>query len=117
MQFIDIVRFTLQSLLAQRMRSALTTLGIAIGITAVILLTSIGAGVNQYIVEQFTQFGTNTIAVQPGKAHTLGISAGIFNSVRPLSLQDAEALKRAPYVLHSVPAVSGSATIEARGRE
>jgi len=117
MQFIDIVRFTLQSLLAHRMRSALTTLGIGIGITAVILLTSIGAGVNQYIVEQFTQFGTNTIAVQPGKAHTLGISAGIFNSVRPLSLQDAEALKRVPYVLHSVPAVSGSATIEARGRE
>ena len=78
MQFIDIVRFTLQSLLAKRMRSALTTLGIAIGITAVILLTSIGAGVNQYIVEQFTQFGTNTIAVQPGKAHTLGISAGAY---------------------------------------
>jgi putative ABC transport system permease protein len=99
------------------MRSILTALGIGIGVTAVVLLTSIGAGVNQYIVEQFTQFGTNTIAVQPGKANTLGISAGVFNSVRPLSLQDAEALRRAPYVLHSVPAVSGGATVEARGRE
>jgi len=113
----DIIRFTSQSVLAHRMRSALTALGIGIGVTAVVLLTSIGEGINQYVVEQFTQFGTNTIGVQPGKANTMGISAGIFNSVRPLSLQDAEALKRAPYVLHSVPAVSGSASVEARGRE
>ena len=113
----DIIRFTGQSVLAHRMRSGLTALGIGIGVTAVVLLTSIGEGINQYIVEQFTQFGTNTIGVQPGKASTLGISAGVFNSVRPLSLQDAEALKRAPYVLHSVPAVSGAASVEARGRE
>jgi putative ABC transport system permease protein len=113
----DIVRFTGQSVLAHRMRSGLTALGIGIGVTAVVLLTSIGEGINQYIVEQFTQFGTNTIGIQPGKANTLGISAGVFNSVRPLSLQDAEALKRAPYALHSVPVVSGSASVEARGRE
>ncbi len=113
----DIIRFTTRSVLAQPMRSSLTALGIGIGVTAVVLLTSIGAGVNQYIVEQFTQFGTNTIAVQPGKATTFGISAGVLNSVRPLSLQDAVALERAPYVLHSVPAVSGAASVKARGRE
>lgn len=113
----DIVRFTTQSVLAHRMRSGLTALGIGIGVTAVVLLTSIGEGLNRYVVEQFTQFGTTTLAVQPGKANTLGVSAGVYNSVRPLSLQDAEALKRAPYVLHSVPAVSGIASIEARGRE
>lgn len=113
----DVIRFTAQSVLAQRMRSALTALGLGIGVAAVVLLTSIGAGINLYIVEQFTQFGTNTIAVQPGKASTFGISAGVLNSVRPLSLQDAEALKRAPYVLHSVPAVSGAASVKARGRE
>ena len=113
----DVIRFTAQSVLAQRMRSALTALGLGIGVTAVVLLTSIGAGINLYIVEQFTQFGTNTIAVQPGKASTFGISAGVLNSVRPLSLQDAEALKRAPYLLHSVPAVSGAASVKARGRE
>jgi putative ABC transport system permease protein len=113
----DIVRFTAQSVLSHRTRSGLTALGIGIGVTAVVLLTSIGQGINRYIVEQFTQFGTNTIAVQPGKANTMGISAGVFNSVRPLSLQDAEALRRAPFVLHSVPAVSGGASIEARGLE
>ena len=113
----DIVRFTAQSVLAQRMRSVLTSMGIGIGVTAVVLLTSIGQGFNQYIVEEFTQFGTNTIAIQPGKANTFGVSAGIFNSVRPLSLADSEALLRAPYVLHSVPVVSGIGSVEARGRE
>lgn len=113
----DIIFFTARSVLAQRMRSGLTALGIGIGVTAVVLLTSIGSGVNRYIVEQFTQFGTNTIAVQPGKASTFGISAGVLNSVRPLSLQDAVALERAPYVLHAVPAVSGAASVKARGRE
>lgn len=99
------------------MRSTLTALGIGIGVTAVVLLTSIGEGVNRYVIDQFTQFGTNTIGIQPGKASTFGISASVFNSTRPLSLDDAEALARAPYVLHSVPVVSGTASIEARGRE
>jgi len=113
----DFLRFTGRSVVAHRMRSILTALGIAIGVMAVVLLTAIGEGVNRYVMEQFTQFGTTTIAVQPGKANTFGISAGVFNSVRPLSLQDAEALQRAPYVLHSVPVVSGSASVEYAGRE
>lgn len=113
----DVAGFTIRSVLAYRMRSGLTALGIAVGVTAVVLLTSIGEGLNQYVVEQFTQFGTSTIAVNPGKATTFGMSPGVLNSVRPLSLEDAEALRRARYVLHSVPAVSGSATVEANGRQ
>lgn len=113
----DLMFLTLQSIAAHRMRSTLTALGIGIGVTAVVLLTSIGEGVNQYVINQFTQFGTTTLAIQPGKANTLGVSAAVFNSIRPLSLADAEAVERAPHVLHSVPVVSGSASIEARGRE
>lgn len=113
----DLLKFTTQAILSHRMRSGLTGLGIAIGVTAVVLLTAIGEGVNRFVVEQFTQFGTTTIAVQPGKANTLGVTPGVFNSVRPLSLADAVALERAPYVLHSVPAVSGSGSVEANGRE
>jgi putative ABC transport system permease protein len=113
----DLVRLTLQSIVAHRMRSILTALGIGIGVTAVVLLTSSGEGVHRYVIDQFTQFGTNTIGIQPGRMNTFGISAGVFNSTRPLSLADAEALRRAPYVLNAVPVVSGSASIEARGRE
>ena len=117
MQTRDLFRLTLQSIVAHRMRSTLTALGIGIGVTAVVLLTSIGEGVNRYVIDQFTQFGTTTLAIQPGKANTLGVSAAVFNSIRPLSLADAEAIERAPHVLHSVPMVSGSGSIEAMGRE
>jgi putative ABC transport system permease protein len=117
MHSADFVRFTSRSIIAHRLRSTLTALGIGIGVTAVVLLTSIGEGVNRYVVDQFTQFGTTTLGIQPGKANTLGVSPGVINSVRPLSLEDAEALQRAPFVLHSVPAVSGSASVEAHGRE
>jgi putative ABC transport system permease protein len=117
MQNIDFIRFTARSIVAHRMRSILTALGIGIGVMAVVLLTSIGEGINRYVVDQFTQFGTTTLGIQPGKASTFGISAGVFNSVRPLSLDDAEAIARAPYVLNSVPVVSGNASVEAEGRE
>lgn len=117
MRTADFARLIAQSIAAHRMRSILTALGIGIGVTAVVLLTSIGEGVNRYVVEQFTQFGTTTLAIQPGKASTFGVSPGVINSVRPLSLADAAALTRAPHVLHSVPLVTGSASIEANGRE
>ena len=113
----DFIRLIAQSVAAHRMRSTLTALGIGIGVTAVVLLTSIGEGLNRYVVEQFTQFGTTTLAVQPGKTSTFGISPGVLNSVRPLSLEDAEAIARAPHVLHAVPLVTGNASIEANGRE
>jgi putative ABC transport system permease protein len=113
----DFVRVIAQSVAAHRMRSTLTALGIGIGVTAVVLLTSIGEGLNRYMVDQFTQFGTTTLAVQPGKSSTFGVAPGVLNSVRPLSLADAEAIARAPHVLHSVPIVVGSGSVEANGRE
>jgi putative ABC transport system permease protein len=113
----DFVRLISQSVSAHRMRSGLTALGIGIGVTAVVLLTSIGEGLNHYIVDQFTQFGTTTLAVQPGKSSTFGVAPGVLNSTRPLSLADAEAIARAPHVLHSVPIVTGSGSIEGNGRE
>ncbi len=62
MRSSDFVRLIGQSVAAHRMRSVLTALGIGIGVTAVVLLTSIGEGLNRYMVEQFTQFGTTTLA-------------------------------------------------------
>lgn len=105
------------SIAAHRLRSVLTALGIGIGVTAVVLLTSIGEGLNTYIVEQFTQFGTTTVQIQPGKSSTFGFSPGVLNSVRPLSLADAEALRAVPHVLASVPVVAGNASVEGNGRE
>ncbi len=116
MQFADLIRLTTSSFLAYRMRSFLTALGIAIGITAVILLTSIGDGLHQFVLAEFSQFGTNIITVQPGKTQTQGGSVGIFGSVRALTLEDADALRQLPYVEAINPAVMGNAELRANGK-
>jgi putative ABC transport system permease protein len=93
-------------------------LGIAIGIAAVILLTSIGEGTRAYIVAQTTQFGTNIIAVNPGRTKTLGIPGVLGGTTRKLTIDDAEALERIPGVEVVVPTVMGNARVQAgeRGR-
>ena len=106
------VRLATRAVTAHRLRSALTTLGIAIGIFAVVLLTSIGEGIHRFVMSEFTQFGTNIIGINPGKATTMGASIGVFGSVRPLSIDDAEALRRLPYVEGVVTMVQGNAEIE-----
>ena len=105
-------RLATRAVTAHRLRSALTTLGIAIGIFAVVLLTSIGEGIHRFVMSEFTQFGTNIIGINPGKATTMGASIGVFGSVRPLSIDDAEALRRLPYVEGVVTMVQGNAEIK-----
>ena len=112
MRTADMARLATRAVTAHRLRSALTTLGIAIGIFAVVLLTSIGEGIHRFVMSEFTQFGTNIIAINPGKATTMGASIGVFGSVRPLSIDDAEALRRLPYVAGVVTMVQGNAEIK-----
>ncbi|MCW9025274.1 MAG: ABC transporter permease [Gammaproteobacteria bacterium] len=112
----DFFRLTSSSLIAHRMRSFLTTLGIAVGIAAVVLLTSIGEGVHQFVLSEFTQFGTTLVAINPGKATTSGVSMGVFGTERPLTIEDAQALKRLPYALAVVPFVQGNAEVESGNR-
>jgi putative ABC transport system permease protein len=116
MAWADFVRFTVASLAAHRLRTLLTALGIAVGIAAVILLTSIGEGLHRFVVAEFTQFGTNLISVTPGRIQTHGASLGSVNTVRPLSIEDAIALRRGPHVLVADPVVQGNAEVEYIGR-
>jgi putative ABC transport system permease protein len=109
----DLLRLALGALRAHRLRSFLSMLGIAIGVAAVILLTSIGEGTRVYIVSQFTQFGTNILAVNPGKAKTLGIPGVLGGTTHKLTIDDAEALARIPGVETVVPVTMGNARVEA----
>ena len=112
----DLFRFSFASAISHRLRSGLTALGIGIGVTAVVLLTSIGEGLEHYLLEEFTQFGTNIISVAPGKATTFGASAATFNTTRPLSLGDVEALNRVPFITGTTGTVQGNAEVEGNGR-
>ncbi len=111
----DLSRLTLGAVIGQRMRSLLTALGITVGIAAVMLLTSLGEGVRGYVVNEFSQFGTNLIVVTPGRTTTLGTSAAVISNVRPLSLEDAYALEQLPQVQAVVPEVAGNAEVQHRG--
>ncbi|MBI4483219.1 MAG: ABC transporter permease [Acidobacteria bacterium] len=112
----DFVRLTTGSLRSHPMRSFLAALGIAVGIAAVILLTSIGEGIHQFVLAEFTQFGTNLMIVGPGRVITAGTPIGVFGTVRPLTIEDAEALRRGPYVQVTNPTVEGNAEIAAGGK-
>jgi len=116
MRLPDLLRLSLGALTYHPGRSLLSALGIAVGVAAVILLTALGEGLHQFVLSEFTQFGTNLIAVSPGKTKTHGGSVGMFGSVRPLSLDDAQALRLVPRVLSSGPIVQGNAEVQALGR-
>jgi putative ABC transport system permease protein len=109
----DFTAYTLGALRAQRGRSLLTVLGIAIGVAAVVLLTAIGEGVHRFVLAEFTQFGSNLISIAPGKTNTMGLSGAVVSNVRPLALADAAALARVPGVIAVGPMVQGNAAVEA----
>ena len=112
----DFSKLSFSAVATQRLRSMLTILGIAVGIGAVVLLTSIGEGIHRFVLAEFTQFGTTIIGINPGKATTFGTPLGIMGTVRPLSINDAEALRRVPYARAVVPATQGNAEVKAGDR-
>ena len=112
----DFARLVLGSLRAHRLRTVLASLGIAVGIAAVILLTSIGQGVRDFVLSEFSEFGTNVIVVFPGRVQTAGMSLGVFGTVRPLTIEDAAAVRRVRHVSFTNPTTDGNAEIRHAGK-
>lgn len=113
MTLTDFFRFSAAAVVAHRLRSLLTTLGIVIGIASVMLLTSLGQGARDFITSEFSQFGTNLLQINPGKTMTGGLPTPMGSTVRKLTIDDAEAIRRAPYVERVVPVAFGQARVEA----
>ncbi|MCH7666458.1 MAG: ABC transporter permease [Acidobacteria bacterium] len=113
---LELIRLAAKAIVSHRLRSVLSMIGIAIGVAAVILLTSLGEGTRRYMVEQFSQFGTNIIAINPGKVTTGGLPGVLGGTTHKLTLDDAEALRRIPGVEHVVPFSLGMARVETGGR-
>jgi len=119
MRVVDLMRLSWGAVTGHRLRSALTMLGIAIGIASVILLTSIGEGIRVYVLSEFTQFGTNLIGINPGKSNTSGGNpTAMAGTIRKLTIEDAEALRRISQVEATMPVAFGNARVEhgERGR-
>lgn len=116
MRAADYIRLTTGTLRSHRLRTSLAILGIAVGVAAVILLTSIGQGLRDFVMFQFTKFGSNVIIVFPGRIQTAGSTIGVFGTVRPLTIDDAVAVRRAPHVLATNPTTDGNAEVRYKGR-
>lgn len=117
MNNLDLLKLALSSIVSHKQRSLLTALGLIIGIAAVVILTSIGRGIHQFVLAEFTQFGTHLIAVYPGKTTTFGLSGATISTVRPLSAADAESLAKLESVLAAMPVVQGNASIESNNKQ
>src|SRR2546430_12245629 len=106
MNLYEALRMAANGLLANRLRSALTMLGILIGVTAVILLVAVGNGASVQINNQIQALGANVIYVYPSNARgSGGVSQG-FGTGQSLTQEDVDALnnrQQAPDVVAAIP--------------
>ncbi|HKA14583.1 MAG TPA: ABC transporter permease [Myxococcota bacterium] len=103
MTLADLVLLALRALRRNALRSALTMLGIVIGVGAVIAMVTMGAGVTQQVGESLSRLGTNLILVRPGEA-----GAGARAEAAPFGAADADAIAR------EVPEAQAVAPVESR---
>ena len=115
-EFTDLMRLSSGAMVGHPLRSILSMLGIAIGVAAVIMLTSLGEGARRYMVAEFSQFGTNVLAVNPGKTETHGIPGAFGGTTQKLTIDDSEALAKIPILDAVVPVAIGQARVEGGGR-
>ncbi|MDI1364517.1 MAG: ABC transporter permease [bacterium] len=118
MRRIDLIGFAAGAIAAHPMRSALTSLGVVIGVAAVVMMTSIGLGAQQRVTQAIGGLGSNILIIRPGAARAPGggfVSQGA-GSGQSLSDGDAQAiLAQIEDVTAVAPAVNGSAQMAADG--
>ncbi len=109
----DLVALATDAPRRHTLRTALSVVGIAIGVAAVVVLTSLGEAAREYVVHQFVGLGTNVLAVLPGKVETTG-AMGIFGgTTHDLTIDDAVALqRRCPAVRRAAPVSLGEAPLQ-----
>ncbi|GLW91757.1 ABC transporter permease [Actinokineospora globicatena] len=106
MRFTEVLAFAVRGVTANKLRSALTTLGIMIGVASVILLIAVGNGASQSVQQSIAGLGTNVLTISPQRAQP-------GSSAKELTTADAKALAdpvEAPAVRSASPVASTSAT-------
>jgi putative ABC transport system permease protein len=118
MDFLEYIRLSLRALRTNKIRSLLTMLGIIIGVSSVILLVSIGTGLQEYVTTQFQSLGANTIFVMPGKIDMKSMqTAGMSMMTSKLEISDVADIQHGSELVTEVsPAVAGSGLLTYRGK-
>jgi len=112
MDLLNIIRVAFRALQRNKMRAALTMLGIIIGVSAVVAMVSIGQGAQATVQAQIDSIGTNLLFVTAGAQNVGGVRSGTGDTgTNTLTVDDLEAIKR------EVPTVSMlTPTVNARGQ-
>lgn len=118
MTLIDTLQTSFKTVVSYRIRSLLIILAMALGVAAVVVLTSLGEGARRYVINQFSSIGTNLLVVLPGRAETSGAFPGavLGQTPRDLTLKDAQLLGRLPQVRRYAPLNVGAAELSAANR-
>lgn len=114
MNFKDLIKISLTTLRTNKMRSALTMLGIIIGVGSVIIMMSLGRGAQNLILGQIQTMGSNSVFIEPGSFDPKGSGTEFMNTameemtIKTLKLEDLEAIKKDPLVDLAYPMVYGT---------
>jgi putative ABC transport system permease protein len=114
MGVLESIRIAVRGLTANKVRSALTMLGIIIGVGAVITLISVGQGVGQSMTERFQSMGTNLLFIRPGGR---GGPPAMGRSSEPLTMGDVEAVAKVPNIASVSPELDSSLSVVRGGNE
>jgi macrolide transport system ATP-binding/permease protein len=103
---VESAKAAVAALRANVFRTALTLLGIVIGVASVIAMLAVGNGAKQQVLDRISGMGTNLLLVRPGAPNQRGMGG----SIATMSIDDASAVSGLPNVLAAVPEIGGSVT-------
>lgn len=106
----DTLRFATRAATGYPLRTSLMVLAMSIGVAAVVVLTALGDGARRYVVNEFASLGSSLVIVLPGRSETGGFNPvnAITSTPRDLTVEDSQALTRAPAVLRTAPIAVGT---------
>ena len=113
MKLVEALALAVSGLSANRLRSALTMLGIMIGVSAVILLVAVGTGAQVQVQQQIQSLGSNIVYVYPSNQRVGGVAQG-FGTGQTLTQEDVDALNdksRAPDIVTAIPITQAQGTM------
>jgi len=108
----ELVRYSSGGLRGHRLRTALSLMGVMIGVTSVIILTSLGEGARLYVTGEFASLGSNLLIIVPGKTETAGATPFVSTAPNDLTVADARAMARQiPEIRLVAPVSLGTAPV------
>ena len=117
MRFHDYLIFVTKALRGHPVRTLLCVSGVSIGVAAVAMLTALGEGARQYVINEFSAIGSNLVIILPGKTETTGAIPGFGGVPNDLTINDVKVLRREiPSLEYVAPITVGTETVRKQER-